>query len=483
MEWIGSMLDGGRSETAAPPATVAALGESPTMSIHSAKAITSGAPANQDVKAGVESSSPEVAAPEGREGSKPSVSGDARGESQEARDEPAADEASAPLAKKDAKSTKSRSSNSRGRAIIKEMSIRARSKSKNRSDSILKKKPEEKVEEKKSKLGSLRGKLSSSKFLKKSTKKVKTAPVADDELSTPLADVAVVSVPDIEEIEVHTVSLTAAAEVQATADERTPSPMESIANNIQPTPASSITETVSKSFWNLEDAYAAAQLKIQETIAEIPPFEKIDRDLAVMLFDLPPVEAKAEKPSEEKLDGEKPAEEANINELMNDVTKSADDTPVERAPSPMESIAKSVHEAAEEVGSAVSGKPAPSDVSVNVSVSPSIAASIAKITLTTLLSTYLHGHKESSSIVSALSAQDVLEEGLAPIEVKAEVPEEENHGHKESAMDEVSSPGQVCRTESSESTADTIPTNYLERDENICRLSKPVGVESEDTTA
>ncbi|EJK60361.1 hypothetical protein THAOC_19300 [Thalassiosira oceanica] len=407
-------------ETAALPATVAALGESPTMSVHSAKAITAGAPANkQDVEAGVESSPPEVAAPEGREGSKPSVSGDARGESpvEEARDEPAAEEASAPLVEKDAKSPKSRLSKSRGRAIIKEMSIRARSKSKNRSDSILKKKPEEKDEEKKSKLGSLRGKLSSSKFLKKSTKKVKTA---EDELSTPLADVAVVSVPDIEEIDAHAVSLTV--------DERTPSSMESNANSItEEIQANAVSLTAAAEVQATADERTpppwTAQLKIQETIAEIPPYEKTHRDFAAMLF---PVEAKAEKPSEEKLDGEKPAEEANINE------------------------AKSVHEAAEEVGSAVSGKPAPSDVPVNVSA---IAASIAKITFTTLRSTY-------SSIVSALSAQDVLGEGLAPTEVKAEVPEEENHGHKESAMDEVSSPGQVCKTESEESTADTIHTYY-----------------------
>ncbi|EJK50266.1 hypothetical protein THAOC_30791 [Thalassiosira oceanica] len=132
MEWIGSMLDGGRSETAAPQVTAASMGESPTMPVHSAKAVDAGFPA------GVESSppkAPEADAPEGREaeGSKPSVSGDARGESpvEEARDEPATDEASAPLAEKDAKSSKSRSSKSRSRSKSASRSKRSgRSKSK-----------------------------------------------------------------------------------------------------------------------------------------------------------------------------------------------------------------------------------------------------------------------------------------------------------------------------------------------------------------
>ena len=75
------------------------------MSAHSAKTVTftAGDPAKQDTDAGVESSSPsEVAAIEVREGSNLPVSSDTRGESpiEEARDEPAAEEASAPLAKK-----------------------------------------------------------------------------------------------------------------------------------------------------------------------------------------------------------------------------------------------------------------------------------------------------------------------------------------------------------------------------------------------
>ncbi|EJK50268.1 hypothetical protein THAOC_30793, partial [Thalassiosira oceanica] len=56
------------------------------------------------------------------------------------------------------------------------------------------------------------------------------------------------------------------------------------------------------------------------------------------------------------------------------------------------------------------------DVTIdNVSVSPSIAESIAKITLTTLRSTYLYGHKETEDE----SVEDVLKEGLPPTEVKA----------------------------------------------------------------
>ncbi|EJK76192.1 hypothetical protein THAOC_02061, partial [Thalassiosira oceanica] len=101
------------------PSTAAVMGEYPTISVHSAKAVDAGAPARQDAEAGVEPSPPEADALEGREGSNPSASGDARGESpveEEARDEPAADEASTPLVEKDAKSSKSSSSKSRSRS-------------------------------------------------------------------------------------------------------------------------------------------------------------------------------------------------------------------------------------------------------------------------------------------------------------------------------------------------------------------------------
>ncbi|EJK50274.1 hypothetical protein THAOC_30778, partial [Thalassiosira oceanica] len=269
-------------ETAAPPAedTVAAklnlifnqitcyaaMGESPTVS--------AGAPAKQqDVAAGVESSPPEVAAPEGREESKQSVSSDDRDE--EARDEPAADEASAPLevsslpthgtpsprraarpaagpgrprGQKRSESWSRRSSRSRSATRAKIMSIQQKMSEKaeqftaetKRSSSLSsqlsqenpcsksttekkqdadksgetfekdekkpeenaeeekskdEKKPEENAEEEKSKsdeevsikddtkakLGSFRGKLSSPKLLKKSTKKVDSTPEADDE--------------------------------------------------------------------------------------------------------------------------------------------------------------------------------------------------------------------------------------------------------------------------------------------------------------
>ena len=78
------------------------MGENPTISVHSAKAVTAGAgdPAKQCIDAGVKSSSPsEVAAIEVREESNLPVYGDTRGESpiEEARDEPAAEDVSAPL--------------------------------------------------------------------------------------------------------------------------------------------------------------------------------------------------------------------------------------------------------------------------------------------------------------------------------------------------------------------------------------------------
>ena len=69
-------------ETAAPPATDATMGETATVSVHSAKAVTAGDPAE---------ASPAPTAIEGREGSMMSVSTEAHNESQpeEARDEPA----------------------------------------------------------------------------------------------------------------------------------------------------------------------------------------------------------------------------------------------------------------------------------------------------------------------------------------------------------------------------------------------------------
>ena len=239
-------------------------------------------------------------------------------------------------------------------------------------------------------MGSLRGKLSSSKNLRKSTKKDETLPA-----------VSVISAPDVEEVE--TVSLSAAAGVRVAADERVPSPIESIANSIQEAAkedcsftsgmtfpsfdmsnAPSIAE-ISQGFRDLadeavkmlkakEDAYAAAQLKFQETIAEIPHFEKINRDLAVMVFDLPPEEAKAEKPTEKK-----PTDESILG-------------------------------AAEDVDDIVSGKPAPSDVSATpsvaesfaASVSPSIAESVARITWTALRRTYCHGRRESAKGISSV---------------------------------------------------------------------------------
>ena len=78
------------------------MGKSATISvsIHSAKAVTAGNPAKQGIDAGVQSSSPsEVAAIEVREESNLPVYGDTRGESpiEEARDEPAAEDVSAPL--------------------------------------------------------------------------------------------------------------------------------------------------------------------------------------------------------------------------------------------------------------------------------------------------------------------------------------------------------------------------------------------------
>ena len=229
-------------------------------------------------------------------------------------------------------------------------------------------------------------------------------------------EVAVISIPDaVEAIPMSHIEDIASVKVQASTIERAPSPMEFITKTIQdaaeevsnvlsckPVPASdvpdtpSIAEIVAKGVKKIQD-FAD---KVCKAIAGIPPMNEIDRSLAAMAFGPTPAEVKAEKPTEEKLD-----EETNIVELMNDVaTEATHEAPVERAPSPIESIAESNQEAVDEVSSVVSCKAAPSS---DASFTPSVAESVAK------------------------SVVDVLDDGPTPAEVKADGSEEEETSMEE----------------------------------------------------
>mmetsp|Transcript_22968 Transcript_22968/g.52726 ORF Transcript_22968/g.52726 Transcript_22968/m.52726 type:complete len:281 (-) Transcript_22968:216-1058(-) len=263
----------------------------------------------------------------------------------------------------------------RGRSIIKAMSIRARSQSKNRSDSYTEKKPEEKVEDVKSKSGFIIRdefggyKLTSPKLLKKSSKKVDTTPLADDENKSTKNTRSLKSL----------LSRRSNKTSESAADGPSTSPEEAEARAEDTDAGEAAAEEA--------DSEACALSPIEDTGAG----EEAGQEVSSVISGK---HSESVTPSVTESDArsifgntfgqcfglaELPeTDESTMNELIDDVTID------------------------------------------NVSVSPSIAESIAKITLTTLRSTYLYGpylygHKETEDE----SVEDVLKEGLPPTEVKA----------------------------------------------------------------